>query len=353
LGEELRALVPNGRRQSFRPDQIIFSAGDPGDGFYIVESGSVRISAGTGQSEPRVLATIGPGDFFGEMAVLDSAPRSATATAEVATTAVFIERGELLGLLEREPKFALALVREFSIRMRASNQKYLDEIIQAERLAAVGRFAGTIVHDFKNPLTVIGLATEILFQPGVPDSAKQKAKTRILQHIQRLTSMLNELIEFTKPTGIRPNLQPTNFAAFLMTVTQEVASELEDRKIALEFDPPPPPIEVPIDAPRLSRAVHNLINNAVDEMRNGGKITFRFGVTDVELTVSMQDSGKGIAPEIIDTLFQPFATHGKAHGTGLGLSICKKIVEDHHGRIWVTSTPGHGATFFFTLPRAP
>ena len=120
--------------------------------------------------------------------------------------------------------------------------------------------------------------------------------------------------------------------------------------MVLVVDRPPPAVSVRLEAQRLSRVFHNLVNNAVDAMSGGGRIFLRFQVSDRELSVAVQDTGRGIAPEIASSLFQPFATHGKAHGTGLGLSICKKIVEDHDGRIWAESTPGKGATFSFTLP---
>jgi signal transduction histidine kinase len=351
LSKQLRALVPTGTARSFKAGETIFAAGDPGNGFFIVESGTVRISAVVEQNEPRTLATIGPGDFFGEMAVLDEAPRSATATAESATTALFIDRDQLIDLLEREPRLALALIRDFSARIRASNQKFLDEILQAERLAAIGRFAGTIVHDFKNPLTVISLATEIAFQDGVSDALRLKAQKRIVQQVHRISNMLQELIEFTRPAGVRPSFQRTKLVEFFAPVMEEIASGLVERKVELVIEDFPSEIVVDIDAQRLSRVLHNLVNNAADEMREGGKITLRVSVGEAEVVVSLQDTGKGIAPEVARSLFQPFATHGKAHGTGLGLSICKKIVEDHRGRIWADSVPGQGATFSFTLPR--
>jgi signal transduction histidine kinase len=350
LTEQLRALAPQGEARSFQAGEVIFSAGDPGDGLFLVESGAVRISAVVGENEPRVLATIGAGDFFGEMAVLDDAPRSASATADTKTTVTYLGRERLLQLLEDQPRLALALVREFSLRMRALNQKYLDEIIQAERLAAVGRFAGTIVHDFKNPLTVIGLAAELACQEGVPTALRQKAKSRIMQQIQRISNMLHELIDFTKPSALRPTLPPSDFSAFMTPLAAEIAAEIAEKNVELILANPAPAIQVRIDPQRLSRLFYNLINNAVDEMRNGGKVLLHFSVSDTELTIAVQDTGKGIAPEIASTLFQPFATHGKAHGTGLGLSICKKIVEDHQGRIWADSVPGVGATFSFTLP---
>lgn len=122
----------------------------------------------------------------------------------------------------------------------------------------------------------------------------------------------------------------------------------------LELTHPAPEVNVRIDPQRLSRLFYNLLNNAVDEMPDGGKIMLRFAVEGGELRVEVEDAGWGIATEIAQSLFRPFATHGKAHGTGLGLTICKKIAEDHGGRIWaVSSAPGKGATFCFTLPLAP
>ena len=87
-------------------------------------------------------------------------------------------------------------------------------------------------------------------------------------------------------------------------------------------------------------------------MLNGGKIFLRFHCDGNEIVTEIEDTGPGIAPEIADKLFQPFVTLGKTHGTGLGLSICKKIVEDHGGRIWIRDEPNRGAIFCFALPLA-
>jgi signal transduction histidine kinase len=350
LREELSKRECAAHFREFRAGETIFAAGDVGEGLYVIESGRVQIAATDERTELRPLAIIGPGDFFGEMAVLDDAPRSATATAEADTKAFYLGRDELLQLLKRHPGLALTLIREFSARMRATNKKYLDEIIQSERLAVVGRSAQTIVHDFKNPLIVIGLAAEVAGGASTPPLVRKKARDSISRQVERMTQMLNELIEFARPTGRQPAMSLMDFAPYLSGLITELQADVAERHVTIELANPPPEVEVSIEPNRLARVFYNLVNNAVEAMPVGGKITLHFHVNEGELQVDLSDNGSGIAPDIADVLFEPFATHGKTQGTGLGLSICKRIVEDHGGRLWVRNESGKGATFSFTLP---
>ncbi|MFA6543234.1 MAG: ATP-binding protein [Limisphaerales bacterium] len=351
LNEELQALEHTAKMRRFQAGETIFRAGDPGDGFYLVESGRVIISAVVG-NESRPLAVITAGEFFGEMALLDDAPRSATATAEVETRAFCIGRDALLALIEQKPRLALNLIREFSHRVRSLNQKYIDEILQAERLAMVGRFARTIVHDFKTPLNVIGLAAELAGLDAATPAMRGHAQTRIARQVARMTNMLNELLDFTRSTSSHLVLASVNYAEYVAALGEEIGAEIAEHGMQLRIEPPLPVVMVQIEPQRLSRLFYNLINNAVDEMQPGGTVNLRALVRNGELVTEVQDTGPGIAPEIASRLFEPFATHGKQNGTGLGLSICKKIVEDHGGNISARSEPGQGATFVFTLPMA-
>jgi signal transduction histidine kinase len=352
LGEELQILRQAGQVRDFLSGDMIFSAGDPGDGLYVVESGRVQITALVGENEPRTLAVIEPGDFFGEMAVLDDAPRSASARAETDTRARFLSPEEFLQLLDRHPRLALNLIREFSRRMRGANQKFVNEIIHAERLTTVGRFAGTIVHDFKSPLTVISLAAELACNEHTTPPVRRKSQQRIMRQVDSLNAMLSELLEFTHPSGRQADLPRVDFPGYVLPYLDDMAPDLRERGITLVAGSPPAGTYVRMEPQRISRVFHNLLYNAVDAMMEGGTITLSYTVSDGMLRVDVADTGKGIPPEIASQLFQPFATYGKTRGTGLGLSISRKIVEDHGGRIWVESEPDHGATFSFTLPVA-
>lgn len=348
--EEMRPVKAAARLLAFAGGHLIFSEGDPGDGIYFVRSGEVLISVKTSQSQTGALTKICPGDFFGEMAVLDNEPRSASATANGPTETWFIPRDELLRVLEATPRLAVGLVREFSLRMREFNRQYLREVLQAEKLTLVGRFARSIVHDFKNPLNVIGLATELMQMQKATPAMREAAAQRIGKQVRRLSNMINELLEFTRGSQNSIILAETRYPRYIHELLEEIRFEVSEKGVELVLENDPPDLVVLMDPQRMSHVFYNLIHNAVDALGGAGKIFLRFQIREKQLVTEIEDTGKGFAPEIVGRLFQAFATHGKAQGTGLGLSICKRIIEDHNGWIVARSEPGRGAIFAFGLP---
>src|SRR5436190_16604492 len=165
---ELKVLRQFAQERKFSAGREIFKEGDEGDGVYLVKDGLVEISVNIAPGVRRVFSEIKPGELFGEMAVLEFKPRSAAATAAKDTIAYFLPRGELLATVERSPVFSLELLREISERLRHFNRRYIEEILQTERLAVVGRLARGIIHDLKNPLNVIGLSADIVCMENVP-----------------------------------------------------------------------------------------------------------------------------------------------------------------------------------------
>ena len=342
-----------GTPRAFAAGEFLFAAGDEPAGMFIIDAGRVEVLTSGDGGEPRVLAALGPNDTVGEMAVLDDVPRSASARAAEATATRFLSRRELLYLLERRPAIALGFIREFIHRMRAINRRYFEEVVQAERLATVGRFTRTIVHDFKNPLATIRWTSELAVADGTPPAARQTAHERVLRQVERMQTMLHELIEFTRPGGQKPDLRAGDLAGFLRRFVAETAPELAARRVALTLEAAPEAAPARMDAQRLSRLLHNLCNNAVDAMPQGGAIRLRLSLAGTRAEVELEDTGPGIPAAVAERLFTPFATHGKAGGTGLGLSICRRIAEDHGGTIVAApGEPGRGARFVLALPLA-
>ena len=351
--EELTSLQRVTREASFADGAEIFKEGDAGDALYVVKSGRVQISAVIGNGERQVLSRVPPGDVFGELAIIDNQPRSATAMAETVTTVYVVPREAMIDMLTSSPQFSFSMMREITQRLREFNRQYIRQVLQAERMALVGRFASSIVHDLKNPLTIIGIASDMACEPEAGADARRLAQTRIRKQIDRISNMVSDILEFTRGSAAQPALAMIEYAEFARPVLDDIAREIAPKGVTLDLVTPVPTVKVPINPRRLSRVFYNLMFNAVDEMPEGGKIKLHFRTTPTELITEIEDTGEGIAPQILDKLFEAFETFGKPRGTGLGLSIAKKIVEDHRGKIYARNVPNGGALFGFTLPLEP
>lgn len=350
----LAGLLADATARRFAVGDELFREGDAGDGIYIVREGRVEVTGAVGPGRRLVFAQIGPGEILGEMAVIENQPRSATATALADPTRVlFIPHASLLLAVRRSPELALFLLREVSHRLREFNRVYLEEVLQTERLAIVGRFARSIIHDLKNPLNIIGLTAEMGVTDAATPEARQQAKLRIRRQVERINELIGEILDFTQGTAAAFELTPTPYAEFVERAIHEIGSEIEVKGVTLAFETQPPPVIVKLNPRRLRRVFQNLIHNATDVMPDGGLVWLRFETQGGDVITEIEDTGPGIPPEVAGRLFEAFATHGKSHGTGLGLSISKKIIEDHGGKIWARPEAGRGAIFAFKLPIVP
>jgi signal transduction histidine kinase len=348
----VRTVLPEGPARSFSTLAIIFQEGDDGDGLYVIKDGSVQIAHVQAGEIRYIFCTLKSGDVFGEMAVIEDHPRSATALAADGALLYFIPRTEMRRLLQQYPILAFNLLQMVSQRLRDLDELHLRERVQSESLALIGRFALGIVHDLKNPLSIIELCAEIFDMPNIDPEIKAQTHTRIRKQVDRISTMVSDILIYTENKRHETTLQPTQFNTFLEELLPDLKAEVELRSAVVELKGTIPDIIVKLDARRLSRVFYNLLHNAADFMPDGGTIHIRCHQTGQEIQTEVEDTGPGIAPEIADKLFQPFSTYGKTHGSGLGLSICKRIVEDHGGRIWIRNEPGRGAIFCFALPLA-
>jgi PAS domain S-box-containing protein len=225
-----------------------------------------------------------------------------------------------------------------------------EQLVQRERLAALGELAAAVAHEVRNPLGVIFNSLTSL-QRLMPDDASARMLFNILgEEADRLNHIVGDLLDFARPThpSLRPGpLQPVldeAVEAALARVPEDVRTERElDRSIA----------SIPMDARLLRQALLNVFQNAVQAMPSGGTLAVRTRREDrtgrAGVRIEIADTGAGIAPDVLSRIFEPFFTT-RATGTGLGLAVVKRIVENHRGEIEVQSEPGRGATFVFWLP---
>ena len=331
---------------------VIFEENDASDCLYLVLTGRVALSKKNPGGAPQVIAYKGPSDYFGELGVLDGSGRSTSAIADGPVHLGRINQDVFIKILsESSWHTVLRLFSHVSENLRATNTRYVTEIVRQEKLSTIGGMANAMIHDFRGPFTTISLATESLAQRHTDDPKTQELCAMILRQVGRLGGMVEEVLEFargetklnlraTPLNEVFAQLRENNAATFART---QVKLVIKDSNMSLLIDPD-----------RFQRVLQNLVTNAREALakQERARITVSAQEKDHRCVVSVRDNGPGIPREIRDTLFEPFASHGKSGGTGLGLAIVRSVVEAHQGSIDYR-TSRTGTTFTIQLPLMP
>jgi len=222
------------------------------------------------------------------------------------------------------------------------------QLIRSEKLVALGELAAGIAHEIRNPLTSINILIQSLTENFPSESAHREDLQVIEEEIRRINEIVDQFLRFAKPAS--PLLEKTNLIPIFEEILQLLRPQIERGKIKVkkEFEPLP---FITADKEQMKQVILNLLLNAVQAMPNGGHLSLRGQVSEKDhwVTLSIQDSGIGIPSEDMNKLFDPFFST-KEGGVGLGLSIAHRIVEEHHGKIEVESTPGKGTLLTVWLP---
>ena len=224
-----------------------------------------------------------------------------------------------------------------------------DKLIRTERLVAIGRMAAHVAHEIRNPLVTIGgFANSMIQHPEASRDVVGRYAQIIASEVRRLENILARVMDFTRPP------QPVLREASLKPLIEETLEPLHVRAkkqnvaIHLELAEPHPPLR--FDAEQMKQVLLNLFQNALDVMRDGGRLSVRVSGKPEQVSVIVANTGEPIRPEDMPKLFEPFFTT-KPGGTGLGLALSQKIIQDHGGDIRVLSSLDRGTEFIITLPR--
>ncbi|MFP3855033.1 MAG: sensor histidine kinase, partial [Anaerolineales bacterium] len=263
-------------------------------------------------------------------------------------TARLSERTEAAEKLYQETVERNRQLAEMYDRLQAAQQ----QLVQSEKLAAVGQLAAGIVHDVKNPLGVIkGMAEELMLETEDDPALVQMLKV-VRDNADRANLIVTDLLKFARQST--PSMHERDLRETIEGCLRLTDYLIRKGKAEVQSDVPDRPVWVTYDAQQIEQVIINLIQNAIQAMPEGGKLAIRLTENKSEAVLEIEDSGEGIAQEHLSRIFEPFfTTKPEGKGTGMGLAVSYGIISRHGGQIDVESEPGEGSTFTIRLPKEP
>lgn len=329
--------------------EVLFEEDAKAQDLYLIVSGAIEISKKGRGGKQEVLAVKGPDEFFGETALLQTGEqlRTARATAKGTTVLGTLDEAGLYLMLGHSPDVAIHFAQMIATELKSANTRFIKKLIDSERLSLIGTMMGSMVHDFRNPIATITLASEYM-----------KSNTEIDQMVtmgeltgeaaDQMQVMIQEVLDYSKgETNLK--FSEVSVPDLLEAIENQTLNNLEKSGITVvkevNFEG-----EIEIDRNRMIRLLNNIIKNAVEAMKRGGTLTLRVEGNNGRVQIEIEDTGCGIPEEILPRIFEPFVTHGKSNGTGLGMAIVKSVVLAHNGDIQIESEVGKGTVCRIDLP---
>ena len=327
----------------------IFEEDSSPDALYVVLEGCVAFTKKKPDGSLQIVSESGEGSFFGEVGVFTGEHRALGAQAQSKAVVGRVPETTVKKIIEDAEPVRKVLESVIS-HLRSTTNHYMEEVMRTEKLTLVGTMVSSILHDFKNPFSIISLGSHIINQRHGDDPQTVKVCANIDSQIRRMVDMANDLAAYSRGEG------EIEIAFISLERLFEFFEELnppvfKDKAVSVTLEANG--VTLNGDASKLLRILQNLISNASDAIHQTNKSgTIRVTATEDGDTVilTVADSGPGIPEAIQDKFFEPFVTFGKSEGTGLGSAIVKSIVDAHHGEIEFDTSPA-GTTFTIRLPK--
>jgi signal transduction histidine kinase len=256
----------------------------------------------------------------------------------------FSQRNDEIGDLGRNFNHMMQQLRESREEIERLHRTQMS---RAEHLATLGELATGLAHEIRNPLAGIAGVIEIVGRDLPATSPARAVVKDVRLEITRISRTLTDLLETARPR--RPEVRRSNLNTTVEHAVMLARQQVLSRPIKIELQKALDLPEVEHDSDQIHQVVLNLLLNAVQAMEGAGTVRVEIGSRDDYASVVVSDTGRGISPQHLPNIFRPFYTT-KGNGTGLGLSLARRIVEDHHGCIEVSSVVGKGSQFTVLLP---
>ena len=364
--DEIEQLIANSQVHSYLPGAVLCRENAVEDRFYMILDGEAEVTKNINNSESRLLTTLSPGDFFGEMALIHNAPRAATVTAKSALTTLELDKAAFDKVIRQSTSIAMAMVSQISNRLRENDQLAIDDIrIRAAELAeayqklaeqdlARREFLSNIAHELRTPLMVASGNLQILQKGILKGDQLATGIDTVTRNVQQIVSLVNDILFLQEMDLVLPDFQKVDMNEIGYIVVGKYAASAQEHGVSLRFTPSPHLPPVWGDAKSLERALMALVDNAIKFSPQGGDVKISLSKNDPWVLVVVEDHGIGIQKENVPRIFDRFYHLERSGdhlfgGIGLGLAITRQVIEQHQGSLDVVSAPGKGSTFTMTL----
>jgi signal transduction histidine kinase len=260
-----------------------------------------------------------------------------------------LEQGDYAYPLQARGGDEVAEVTVTFDRMRTNLQKTHRELLDAERLATIGRMASSISHDLRHSLAAVVANAEFLCESNLTPSQREDLYAEIRIAVNQMTELIESLLQFSRTReSLRPSYGDVRSAVDRAVQGVKAHPEFQRIRIRISGDGS---TEGWFDFKKVERALLNLLLNACEAVpTESGKIDIVLRRQGENLEIRIEDNGPGIAEAVRDRLFEPFVSHGKENGTGMGLTVVQKILQDHGGDVSVEQTSSSGTIFRVNIP---
>ena len=261
-----------------------------------------------------------------------------------------------LGMLSQKLKSDKEKIENLNLDLQSSIEELRNvqgELIQVEKLSALGRLTADVAHEIRNPLTSIGGFARRLNNKLISGSREKEYAEIVVSEVDRLERILRDVLAFSREP--KSDMEYRDINEIVEESVRAVEGLCREQSIQLEVKLGRDLPQVLIDRDQVRQAVNNLISNAIDVLTDGGKMSIKTSLRRLHevdyITVEVMDSGPGLTDDAINLIFEPFYTTKEIGvGTGLGLSICKKIMDEHNGLIIAESDSVNGTNFKMLFP---
>ena len=332
-----------------KPGEIIFREGEPGDSLYLVGQGCIKIAKAADGAGHEILGYVDQGSFFGATALLAGEPHSTTATAVEPAVIGALTEDTFQEILELSPsRLHMNFLRAITARIRSANAHFMRETLHAERLRVTGALANAMIHDLKNPVCIARCCSDLIATESTDGHLRELSKM-LTDTVNGILGMTLDLLDYTRGS-VSVTKRPVSIWRLLDELNRQSLHLLPSKNIEfvkhIRYQD-----NIDIELGRFVRALSNIIENATDAKQQGGALTFTIDEVEEQIALRISDTGTGILPELLSTLFEPFERRAHSQTSGVGLAVAKAIVEAHGGKISIRSVADKGTTVDIRLPK--